>query len=114
MRAQDLPAYVKSKKSTMALWMTLLRDSNGKETWNLAIHHSPVTPVHVAGLAVLESSLQWSQLHVAREKLLESWLGYSLYIYNTAYVLQTHILDLLLALLAACLVKGVQNVCVGG
>lgn len=81
MRAQDLPAYVKSKKSTMALWMTLLRDSNGKETWNLAIHHSPVTPVHVAGLAVLESSLQWSQLHVAREKLLESWLGYSHYIH---------------------------------
>lgn len=43
------------KKSMTALWMTLLGDSNGKETWNPAIHHSPVTLVHVAGLAVLES-----------------------------------------------------------
>lgn len=97
MRAQDLPAYVKSKKSMMALWMTLLWNSNDKETWNLATDHSPVTLVNVAGLAVLESSLWWSQLHVAREKFQEScWVGYSLYICNTACVFQTHVLDLLL------------------
>lgn len=102
MKARDLPAYVKSEKSTMALWMTLMGDSNGKETWNLAIQHSPVTLVHVAGLAVLESSFQWSQLYVAREKLQDSfWVQYSLYIYNsrpTSYIW-------------SCLVKGVQCVC---
>lgn len=75
MRVQDLPGYIRPEKLTMtALWMTLLRDSNGNETWNPASHRSPVTPVHVARLAALLSKLQWSYSRTCdREGLQGSW-----------------------------------------